>query len=186
MTSFVLKKMVRLRDAIGSRWRNLWFRMLGVRMTGYVLLRRISIPEGWTLISIGRGAGLDEGVTLRASGEGAEPKLSIGEGTYVNRYTIITAGERVSIGKHCLIGPHCFIADAIHPVAADRPIHEQPMTFKQVVIEDGVWLGAGCIVLAGVTLGAGCVIGAGSVVTQDIPAGTIAVSAGARVIKKRE
>lgn len=172
----------RLGSGCMSRIRNVWFRALGVRMDGYVWMRRISIPEGWPHITLGQGAALDEGVVLRASGG----SLVIGPGTYVNRYTIITAGERVEIGRNCLIGPHCFIADAIHSSTAGEWIKDQPTAHKAVVIEDGVWLGAGCIVLAGVTLGAGCIIGAGSVVTQDIPAGTIAVSAGARVIKKRE
>lgn len=169
-----------------SRLRNLWYRLLGVRVTGYVWMRRISIPEGWAGITLEGGVALDEGVTLKVAGDPRADKLIIRAGTYVNRYTIITAGERVDIGCNCLIGPHCYIGDGIHGVASDRSISEQPMQFQPVIIEDGVWLGAGCIVLAGVRLGKGCIIGAGSVVTQDIPAGMIAVSGSARVIKKRE
>ena len=169
-----------------SRTRNIWYRALGVRITGYVWMRRISITGCWSDITVEEGVGLDEGVALRVAGDRRAEKLVIRAGTYVNMFTIISAGERVEIGCNCLIGPHCFIADAIHGTAAGQPIHEQPTEFKPVIIEDGVWLGAGCIVLAGVRLGKGCIIGAGSVVTQDIPAGTVAVSGSARVIKKRE
>ena len=73
-----------------------------------------------------------------------------------------------------------------HGIAPDRPIKEQPLTTKGgITIEDDVWLGYRTIVLDGVRIGKGAVIGAGSVVTQDIPAGAIAVGVPARVIKMR-
>jgi acetyltransferase-like isoleucine patch superfamily enzyme len=49
-----------------------------------------------------------------------------------------------------------------------------------------VWLGAGVTVLDNVHIGQGAVIGAGSVVTQNIPANTIAVGVPARVVRSRE
>src|SRR5579872_4429627 len=169
-----------------SRLRNIWYRALGVRISGYVWMRRISIVGCWTDITLESGVALDEGVSLQVPGEPRGERLIIRSGTYLNRYTIVTAGERVEIGSNCLIGPHCYIGDGIHGTATDRPIIEQPTVFKPIAIEDGVWLGAGCIVLAGVRLGKGCVIGAGSVVSQDIPPGMIAVSGSARVIKARD
>ena len=53
----------------------------------------------------------------------------------------------------------------------------------QVVIEDGVFIGTGSIILPGVTLGRGCYIGAGSVVTKSISSGMIACGNPCRVIK---
>lgn len=52
-----------------------------------------------------------------------------------------------------------------------------------VVIEDGVFIGAGSIILPGVRLGAGCYIGAGSVVTADVPPGMLAAGNPARIIR---
>jgi serine acetyltransferase len=43
------------------------------------------------------------------------------------------------------------------------------------VLGDGVYLGAGCVILGGVTIGDGATVGANAVVTKDIPAGRIAV-----------
>ena len=59
----------------------------------------------------------------------------------------------------------------------------QKLTVRNVVIEDGVWLGQRVCVLSGVTIGAHSIIGANSVVTKNIPPYCIAVGAPARVIK---
>ncbi|MCU1473943.1 glycosyltransferase [Amnibacterium sp.] len=53
------------------------------------------------------------------------------------------------------------------------------------VIEDGVVLGAGAIVLGGVTIGAGARIGAGAVVLHDVPTGRTAVGNPARLLEER-
>ena len=52
----------------------------------------------------------------------------------------------------------------------------------QIKIGNHVFLGANATVLPGVTIGDGAVIGAGSVVTRDVPAGTVAAGVPARVI----
>ena len=51
-------------------------------------------------------------------------------------------------------------------------------------IEDGVWIGGHAVISAGVTVGKNSIIGAGSVVTEDIPANSVAVGNPARVIRK--
>ncbi|MEA2218291.1 MAG: hypothetical protein QOJ35_948, partial [Solirubrobacteraceae bacterium] len=50
-------------------------------------------------------------------------------------------------------------------------------------IHDNVWLGANVVVTSGVTIGERCVIGANSVVTQDVPAFSIAAGAPAKVLR---
>lgn len=66
----------------------------------------------------------------------------------------------------------------------NTPIHLQPVTTKQIIIEDECWLGANVVVTAGVTVGKHSVVAAGAVVTKDIPPYSIAVGNPARVIKK--
>jgi len=55
--------------------------------------------------------------------------------------------------------------------------------FKEVKIEDNVFIGAGSIILPGITIGENTIIGAGSVVTRDIPKNCIAAGNPAKVIK---
>jgi acetyltransferase-like isoleucine patch superfamily enzyme len=169
----LLASLIRFGEAFSSRRRNLWFALLGVQLRGYVWMRRISIPRQWSDISIEKDVSLDDGVVLLCSGTPNENKISIGEGTYINRYTMLDAHAQISIGRNCMIGPHCYITDANHGRASGVLVKEQKMEPEPVVFEDDVWLGAGVVVLPGVRLGRGCVIGAGAVVTHDVPAGAV-------------
>ena len=53
-----------------------------------------------------------------------------------------------------------------------------------VRIGNGVWIGAGAVILPGVTIGDYAVIGAGSIVTKDIPANMIAFGDPCRVVRE--
>ena len=53
-----------------------------------------------------------------------------------------------------------------------------------MTIGNDVWIGGNVTVLPGVTIGDRAVIGAGSVVTEDIPADSVAVGAPAKVVKE--
>ncbi len=180
-----LHLLVKLSAGIGSRGRNVWFRLLGVRLTGYVWLRRVSIPRQWSDVTIEATSSLDDGIVLLCSGPAKRDKLVVRRGTYINRLTMIDAHERIEIGSRCLIGPGCYITDANHGIAAGRAPMEQSCEFRPTVIEDEVWLGAKVVVLAGVRIGRGAVIGAGAVVTKDVPANAIAVGVPARVVGQR-
>jgi acetyltransferase-like isoleucine patch superfamily enzyme len=55
---------------------------------------------------------------------------------------------------------------------------------KSIIIEDNVFIGAGCIILKGIHIGRNSIIGAGSVVTKDIPTNEIWAGNPAKFIKK--
>ena len=66
-----------------------------------------------------------------------------------------------------------------------RNIEEVERNFSlPIVIGDDVWIGANSVILPGVTIGDNSVIGAGSVVTQDIPANSVAYGVPCRVIRE--
>ena len=179
-----LALLVRALDAMASRWRNLWFRALGTRMTGLIWMRRVSIPRQWGDITLDKCA-LDDHVTLLCSGTTKAGKITIGSGTYINRFTILDAHDSITIGKDCMIGPHVYITDSDHGTAAGQLVSQQPMTSAPVRIEDGAWIGAGAIILKGVTIGAGAIIGAGAVVTRNVAPDHIVIGTPAQVMRCR-
>lgn len=165
----------RVNSGLASRARNIRYKLMGVEIGGYAWLKSIEIPRNHGDIAIGRGAALDTGTVLLAVGEtGGPKKIVIGENTYINRNTIIDAALRIEIGRDVAIGPGCYITDHDHGTTAGRLVLDQPLVCRPTVIGEGVWLGAGVIVLKGVTIGAGTVVAAGSLVTRDLPAGVIA------------
>ena len=54
-----------------------------------------------------------------------------------------------------------------------------------MVVEDDCWIGSYVTILDGVTIGKGSVIGAGTVVTKDIPKGSIVVDKKEKYIRQR-
>jgi acetyltransferase-like isoleucine patch superfamily enzyme len=106
-------------------------------------------------------------------------RITIGDGTYLNRRAEVIAAREVRIGRDCKIAWDVVIMDTDqHELnGADRT--------APVVIEDSVWIGCRAIVLKGVHIGAGAVIGAGSVVTHDVAAGAHVAGAPARPVAQR-
>lgn len=113
---------------------------------------------------------------------GPSATLVIGNGTYLNRNTLIICEDRVEIGKNCKIAWDVIIMDSdLHPINEMTPIVNKP-----VHIEEQVWIGCRSIILKGVTIGHGAVIAAGSVVTKNIPPRTIYGGSPAKFIAELE
>ncbi len=98
--------------------------------------------------------------------------ISIGEGTYMNRYCMVSAHSGVTIGKHCLFGAGVKVFDNNHVHSHETGVSTQ-LTSAPIVIGDHCWLASDVVVLKGVTIGNNCVVGAGCIVYQDIPAGSV-------------
>jgi len=158
-------------------------------LTGFWLSRKfdrsgyIVVSGGWPIPKVVKKGGklfaqncqFYSGVRLEIGESGT---LVIGNGTYLNRNTLIVCEDRVEIGKNCKIAWDVIIMDSdLHPISDSSPIVNKP-----VRIEDDVWIGCRSIVLKGVTIGRGAVIAAGSVVTKDIPPGTIYGGSPAKLI----
>jgi serine O-acetyltransferase len=103
------------------------------------------------------------------------PTANIGEGTvlgYGGMALVIHA--RAHIGRRCVIGQCVTIGAAAGYASAET--HPVP------TIGDDCYIGAGAKILGGITIGDRCTIGANAVVLADLPAGSIAVGAPARVV----
>lgn len=150
-------------------------------------IQTIEIPRNPGEIRLEDDVALDHQVVLLATGTSTgQSKIVIGQRTYINRFTMIDASERIEIGADCMIGPHCYITDHDHGTAAGKTVGSQPLHAKPVRIGHDVWLGAGIIILKGVQIGDHAIVGAGAVVTRDVPAGATVAGVPARMIGNRE
>ena len=113
--------------------------------------------------------------------------VTIGAGTYIHPLCqLIAYKSDIVIGSRVMIAPNCAFYPHDHGTKSGIDIIDQPLVSKGAIrLDDNVWLGTGVIVLGGVTIGSGAVIGAGSIVTQSIPAETIALGSPAKVVRFR-
>ena len=116
--------------------------------------------------------------------------ITIGDHSSVQANSILVGyGEhgKITIGNYVRIAPQVMMIAGNHVFAdPDRPIHEQGLEAKPIVIEDDCWIAGRVNIMAGVTIGKGSVIGAGAVVTKDVPPYSIAVGVPAKVIGSRK
>lgn len=126
------------------------------------------------------------GPVVEDNGNKYNPKIIIGEGTWVGKHSSIAAIDRVEIGKHVLFAGYVHITDHSHGYEdITRPISPQPLFSKgPIVIEDDCWLGFNCEILSGVHIGKHAVVAARSVVTKDVPSYSIVAGNPAKLIKK--
>jgi len=115
--------------------------------------------------------------------------LSIGDKSWVSQNCLLQCSGKISIGSNVLVGEFTSIRDTTHAYSdCEKPIKDQASIVGELVIEDNVWIGRGCLILGqpgGITIGAGSIIGANSVVTKSIPSNTVWGGVPARLIKQR-
>jgi len=142
--------------------------------------------------------------TLYYGGQVLRSAKSIGAGFYcggpscVNRKTVIkdyvsfngmfiNGGGPVTIGSYFHSGIECMIITQNHEYDKGEMIpYGIGYNYKEVVIEDFVWLGRRVTILPGTHIGEGAIIQAGAVVHGEIPPYAIAGGNPAKVFKYRD
>lgn len=158
----------------GHRWRTDGMLFLGPRL-------QLQVGRGGE-ISFGRLAWIGTGTKIRCH----EGRVEIGAKTVLGQECTISAYQRVAIGEQCVIADRAMFIDFDHVVSdPERPIRQQGIYKRDVVVGANVWIGYGAQILRGVTVGDNAIVGAGSVVTRDIPANAVAAGAPARVVRMR-
>jgi maltose O-acetyltransferase len=151
------------------------FLSLSVRLTGRIRL------TGDGDVEFGQGVTLVGNVVPIEFVSHKGARISIGDHTFINYGSSISAHKQVKIGSHCLLGHYTLILDNNEHGVEQR---EMVPPSAPVTIEDHVWIGSRAIILPGLCVGHHSVIGAGSVVTKDIPANCLAVGNPARVVRR--
>ena len=138
-------------------------------------------------VRIGDNCTIKDGSTIECVGVLSElgEGLSIGSNVGISQGCFLQVRGRVSIGDDVIFGPGVKVFSENHNIEDDTvPIREQGVTRIGVIIEDGVWLGAGCTILDGVSIGKNSVVAAGSIVTKSVGAELVVAGVPARVIRK--
>jgi maltose O-acetyltransferase len=130
-------------------------------------------------VNIHPSARLCSSVKILTSGH-----LAIGADTFIGHEVLIAGGDSsITIGSYCDIAPRVTILSGSHEIAVAGPRAAGSGNSRPIVIEDGVWIGGGSIILGGVRIGQRSVVGAGSVVVRDIPPYSVAVGSPCRAIR---
>lgn len=126
---------------------------------------------------------ISRGVMIRPSsyyGGDLGVGLIMGEHSSIGPYGYVGCSGKITIGNNVMFGPKCSLFAENHNFAdTETNIKSQGVNQKGISVEDDCWIGSNVIILDGVTIGRGSVIGAGTIVTKDVPAGSV-------VIDKRE
>lgn len=128
--------------------------------------------------------------------------VRVGDGSYIAGYAYVT--EHVVMGSHCTINPYTVVRGQVtmgdgvrigahanvlgfnhNHADVNKPIYQQGVSAKGIVIGDDVWIGSAAMILDGVTVGSHCLIAAGAVVTRDVPDYAVVAGNPARVLRDR-
>ena len=141
-------------------------------------------------IHIGSGTMFGPQITLSAGmvpGQQciSDPVVKIGDRCLFGKGSGIVGHFEIVIGNDVWTGHHVYITDQNHDYRdVSKPISQQSMPERSVIIGDGSWLGHGSVVLPGSRIGKHVVVGANSVVSGELPDYSVAVGSPARVVKQ--
>ncbi|TCL70754.1 acetyltransferase-like isoleucine patch superfamily enzyme [Hydrogenispora ethanolica] len=138
---------------------------------------KVKIEKGVTLsVNVNGVFNIKKAVYLRKYSYfevGTGAKLTIGEGTFLNRNAQIVCMNEIYLDKHIAIGTGVSMFDHDHYYFADCVQNWELSKKGNIYVERDVWIGANAILLRNCKIGHNTVIAAGVVVREEIPANTL-------------
>jgi acetyltransferase-like isoleucine patch superfamily enzyme len=128
---------------------------------------------------------------------------TIGDNTKIGAF--VEVQKNAIVGRNCKISSHTFICEGVtieddvfighgvifvndsypRAIAPEGSLQtEADWTVEPTLVQKGASIGSGSTILAKVTIGENAIIGAGSVVTKDVPPGTIVAGNPAKILRK--
>lgn len=127
---------------------------------------------------LGKDSIIEDHVTIN-NGVG---DVIIGDNTFIGIGNVIIGPAK--IGNNIIIAQYVVLSGLNHEFESIKlPISKQPISKKEIIIEDDGWIGANVVITSGVKIGKHSVIAAGSIVTKDVPPYSVVAGNPARVIK---
>lgn len=127
-----------------------------------------------TRIVVGENSVIDSFVKVKPAGGAGD--VIIGKNVTINSGCILYTGNGIRIGDNVAVAANCVFAPVNHAFGKkDVLIREQRFQPSRggILLEEDVWVGAGCVLLDGAILRKGCVIGAMTLVRGEVPAYTV-------------
>lgn len=116
------------------------------------------------------GAQIGHGVLLRPRLRVRFPwKLVVGDRSWIGEDVWLHNQDRLTIGADAVVSQGTFITTGSHAHRTDMALITRP-----VVIEDGAWVTARCVVTGGSRVGRSALVTPGSVVNGEVPDGVVA------------
>ena len=147
----------------------------GVRIVNSVLDDRVTV-QNFCVIN---GSRLAAGVTVGPFAH-LRPESDLRDSVHIGNFVEL---KKAVLGKGTKAGHHAYLGDAV--IGENVNIGAGTITCNydgarkhQTTIEDNVFVGSDSHLVAPVTIGKGAYIGSGTTVREDVPAGSLAVSAG--------
>ncbi|MCA5922115.1 serine O-acetyltransferase EpsC [Curtobacterium oceanosedimentum] len=97
--------------------------------------------------------------------------IEIHPGARIGRRCFIDHGMGVVIGETAVVGDDVLVFHGV--TLGGRGLQHGPGTRRHPVVGDRVVLGAGSSLIGAITVGSDSVVGANTVVTKDVPAGSV-------------
>jgi acetyltransferase-like isoleucine patch superfamily enzyme len=112
--------------------------------------------------------------------------IELGDGVVIGPGCTLYGAGTIRVGAFSHLGPGAMLmAQAGNAGSQDRLSARPGHVNEPIVIGQGVWVGAGAVILGNTRLGDNCVIGPNSVVSGDYPAGTTLIGNPARAVQRR-
>lgn len=109
--------------------------------------------------------------------------IFLGNNVIIGKSVTLGAKEKIILEDHVRLSKGVTVETAYLDFGNGK-IPPYKHLAKPITLEENVWVGANCIILAGVTIGKGSVIAAGSVVTKNLLPGYVYGGAPAIPLKK--